>query len=218
MDIVVLVSGHGSNLRAVAAAIEAGTCDARIRAVISDRTNAPALEFAAERGVETLTLPLREGDDREAWNQELANAIAAFDPALVVFAGFMRVVGSPVVQRFPGRIINVHPALAPAFPGVDAPAQAIEARVRISGCTVHVVDEGVDTGPILAQAAVPVFPDDDRDSLHQRIQAQEHHLLPRVIQWIASGKLELDPSPRFTEPLVGAADRLVSPRVTGDPE
>lgn len=217
MNIVVLVSGQGSNLRAIAGAIDAGTCAARIAAVISDRPGAAALAFAAERGIATEVVPLRKGDDRDAWNEALADRIAGFDPGLVVFAGFMRVVGPSVVRRFPGRIVNVHPALLPSFPGVDGPAQAIRARVRIAGCTVHIVDEGVDTGPILAQAAVPVLPDDDRDSLHHRIQAREHELLPRVIHWVATGALVLEPQPRFTAEVRGAGEHLVFPRVAGDP-
>lgn len=217
MDLVVLASGHGSNLRAIAAAIDEGTCDARLAAVISDRGTAPALEFAAERGVPTQVLPLRKGDDRDAWNERLANAMAQHDPDLVVLAGFMRVVGKPVLERFAGRMINVHPALLPAFPGMDGPRQAVEAGVRISGCTVHVVDEGVDTGPILAQAAVPVLPDDDPDALHHRIQAQEHRLLPRVVHWIATGALRLVPEPHFTVSLEGTEDHLVFPRLPGAP-
>ncbi|MFW5925129.1 MAG: phosphoribosylglycinamide formyltransferase [Myxococcota bacterium] len=216
MDLVVLASGHGSNLRAIAAAIDAGECAARIAGVVSDRSSAEALDFAAARGVPTAVVPLRKGDDRQQWNIALADALADFEPDLIVFAGFMRVVGPPILARFPGIILNVHPALLPSFPGVDGAQQAIDARVRISGCTVHVVDEGVDTGPILAQAAVPVLPDDDRDSLHHRIQVQEHRLLPRVIHWVGTGALELRPRPRFTVPVSGSDARLVFPRLADE--
>jgi phosphoribosylglycinamide formyltransferase-1 len=123
----------------------------------------------------------------------LAEEVTALKPDLVVLAGFMRVLGAPLLERFPGRIINVHPALLPSFPGHDAPQDALDGGVRISGCTVHVVDAGVDTGPILAQAAVPVLVADTADTLHARIQVQEHALLPRVIHQIAIGAITLDP-------------------------
>ncbi len=210
MDLVVLASGRGSNLRALHEATEAGRCAARIVAVVSDRADAEALAFARDRGIATRVVPLAKGDDRERWNEALADAIASYGPALVVLAGFMRVLGAKVVDRFAGRIVNVHPALLPAFPGHDAPAQAIRAGVRISGCTVHVVDAGVDTGPILAQAAVPVAPDDDAASLHARIQVQEHRLLPAVVDMIARGLVALDP-PRLTGAEVARGAALLVP-------
>jgi phosphoribosylglycinamide formyltransferase-1 len=193
MNVVVLVSGRGSNLRAICDAIDAGKCDASIAAVVSDRRSAAALEFAGSRGIPTRVLPLRKGDDRDLWNEALAEQVAAFEPQLIVLAGFMRVLGSAMLQRFPGRIINVHPALLPSFPGHNAPQDAIEAGVRISGCTVHVVDQEVDSGPIVAQSAVPVLAEDTADSLHARIQAQEHRLLPWVIHQIAVGAITLNP-------------------------
>jgi len=193
MDVVVLVSGRGSNLRAICAAIDAGTCDANVVGVVSDRRNAAALEFAKGRGIPTKTVSLRKGDDRDAWNESLADEVATLNPELVVLAGFMRVLGAPLLERFPGRIINVHPALLPSFAGHNGPQDALDGGVRISGCTVHIVDAGVDTGPILAQAAVPVLADDTADTLHARIQVQEHQLLPRVIHQIALGAITLDP-------------------------
>jgi len=193
MDIVVLVSGRGSNLMAIFDAIDAGTCNANVVGVVSDRKSAAALGLAAARGVATRVVSLRRGDDRELWNQSLAEEVERLRPEIVVLAGFMRVLGPPLLERFPGRIINVHPALLPSFAGHDGAQDAIDGGVRISGCTVHVVDSGVDTGPIIAQAAVPVLPEDDAATLHARIQAQEHRLLPRVIQQIASGAITLDP-------------------------
>jgi phosphoribosylglycinamide formyltransferase-1 len=124
--------------------------------------------------------------------------MAAFEPGLVILAGFMRIVGAAVLARFGGRILNVHPSLLPAFPGMDGPAQAVAAGVRLSGCTVHVVDAGVDTGPILAQAAVPLLPGDDAASLHARVQVAEHTLLPEVIALVAKGALILEEEgPRY---------------------
>jgi phosphoribosylglycinamide formyltransferase-1 len=210
MDLVVLASGTGSNLRALAAAIDEGRCAARIVAVISDKPLAPALDFARDRGVETRTLPLRKGDDRDLWNRSLVEVIASFSPDLVVLAGFMRVLGEVVIHRFAGRIVNVHPALLPSFPGVDGAAQAVRAGVRISGCTVHLVDDGVDTGPILAQAAVPVHPDDDAATLQARIQVQEHRLLPQVVDFIARGLITLEP-PRVAGAPIALDASLVVP-------
>jgi phosphoribosylglycinamide formyltransferase-1 len=134
----------------------------------------------------------RDFADRVAWDAALADALGATAPELVVLAGFMRIVGPAVLSRYERRLINVHPSLLPAFPGIDAPAQAVAKGVAISGCTVHLVDGGVDTGPILAQAAVPVMPGDDAASLHARIQTAEHQLLPAVVAAIARGVLSPD--------------------------
>ncbi|TFH26141.1 MAG: phosphoribosylglycinamide formyltransferase [Myxococcales bacterium] len=210
MDVVVLVSGRGSNLRAICDAVDAGTCSANIVGVVSDRKNAAALEFAGARGIATRVVPLRKGDERDAWNEALAEEVTALKPDLVVLAGFMRVLGAPLLERFPGRIINVHPALLPSFPGHNGPQDALDGGVRISGCTVHIVDAGVDTGPILAQAAVPVLAGDTADTLHARIQGQEHALLPRVIHQIAIGAITLDPL-TVTTPVADPARSLSVP-------
>ncbi len=210
LRIVVLVSGTGSNLRAIADAIDGGECRAELVGVVSDKKKAAALEFAANRGVPVAAVPLRKGDDRDAWNISLAEQIASFEPELVVLAGFMRIVGAPILDRFKGRVINLHPSLLPAFPGHDATEQAVGARVRISGCTVHVVDSGVDSGPIIAQTAVPVLSEDTPETLHARIQVQEHRLLPIVIDWIATGLVTLNPVHVVTPSQDERA--LVSPR------
>jgi phosphoribosylglycinamide formyltransferase-1 len=210
LPIAVLASGRGSNLAAIFRAIDAGRCHAEVALVISDRPDIAALDLAKERGVATLVVSPKEYADRSAWDAALAGAITSCSPSLVVLAGFMRIVGAAVLERFGGRIINVHPALLPSFPGLDAPKQAVAAGVRIAGCTVHLVDAGVDTGPILAQAAVPVLPDDDAAALHARIQPAEHRLLPAVIDWIARGALVLTPAPRFVGPLATPAP-LVHP-------
>jgi phosphoribosylglycinamide formyltransferase 1 len=197
LKLAVLVSGRGSNLRAILDAIEQGTCAARVVGVIADRPGALALELSRERGLESSVVAAKAYDERTDWDLDLARALQALAPDVVVLAGFMRIVGSAVLARFPGRIINVHPALLPAFPGIGAPTQALRARVCLSGCTVHVVDGGVDTGPILAQAAVPVLADDDADALHARIQRAEHALLPAVVNAIAVGSIVLGPEPRY---------------------
>jgi phosphoribosylglycinamide formyltransferase-1 len=200
LSLAVLVSGRGSNLAALLEAIDQGRCHARVAGVVSDRADAPALELCARRGITTQLVLPRAFENRAAWDVALAAAVSELAPELVVLAGFMRLLGAPLLGRFPGRIINVHPALLPAFPGKDGPAQAVAARVSLSGCTVHVVDAGVDSGPILAQAAVPVLPDDDAARLHARIQHAEHRLLPAVVDAIARGQYELEGEgglPRF---------------------
>lgn len=188
MRIAVLVSGRGSNLRALAEAIEEGRCAATLVGVIGDRHRCDALAFAAERGLPTRVVRPRDHTDRRRWDEALVEAIAGLGAEWVVLAGFMRIVGPAVLERFGGRIVNVHPSLLPAFPGLHATQQALDAGVRISGCTVHLVDAGVDTGPILAQGAVPLRGDDDAVSLHARIQRLEHQLLPRVVDALAKGE------------------------------
>lgn len=211
LRLVVLASGHGSNLEALLEAIGAERCAARVAAVVSDRPRAPALGLAEDRGIPTRVVRPRDHGDRPTWDAALAAAIGEHGPDLVVLAGFMRLVGAPVLARFGGRLVNVHPSLLPAFPGLDAPAQAIRAGVRLSGCTVHLVDDGVDTGPILAQAAVPVHPDDDPASLHARIQRLEHRLLPAVVDAVATGRIDPGPPPRPVAPFDPDAAGLVSP-------
>jgi phosphoribosylglycinamide formyltransferase-1 len=198
LPIVVLISGKGSNLSAILDARRSGRCSVDVRAVLSDRESAEGLALARERGIATGVVRLKDHPDRERWNLALAAAIAEYAPAVVVLAGFMRVLGAPVVSRFRGSIVNVHPALLPSFPGTDAPAQAIAAGVRVSGCSVHVVDAGVDTGPVLAQAVVPVLPDDDAERLHERIKQLEHRLLPAVLDAIARGEITLGERPHVS--------------------
>ena len=211
MNIVVLASGRGSNFDALLRAIDKDECAARVVGLVSDQPSARARELAAQHAIPDVVVPLERGADRVAWNERLCAAIASFAPDLVVLAGFMRLLGGPVIERYAGRIINVHPALLPSFPGTHAPEQAIAACVRISGCTVHLVDAGIDTGPILAQGAVAVHPDDTAETLHERIQTVEHTLLPRVVDWIARGVIELGPRPRFTGNVESARDPLLSP-------
>jgi phosphoribosylglycinamide formyltransferase-1 len=211
----VLVSGRGSNLRALSAAIDQGRCAAQLECVISDREDAAALSFARERGVKTDVVRPKQYPDRAAWDSALAAAMSTHPSDLVVLAGFMRLLGPAVLGQFRNRIVNVHPSLLPAFPGVDAPLQAIQKGVTLSGCTVHLVDEGVDTGPILAQAAVPVLASDDAASLHARIQIAEHALLPAVVSAIATGKIVLDRTPRHVAQLEphDASEAFVWPRL-----
>ena len=182
----VLVSGRGTNLQAL---LDAPIAPAEIVCVISNRPGAPALDRARAAGVTAVTIDHKTYASRDVFEEALLEELAGHGVELVVLAGFMRILGHRFISQFPARIVNTHPALLPAFPGVDAAAQAIAYGVRVSGVTVHFVDDGVDTGPIIAQRAVPVRPDDDAHSLHARIQVEEHQLLPRVVQALAAGKI-----------------------------
>ena len=192
--VVVLASGRGSNLRALARAADRAAGAFEIVAVVSDRRRSEALAFARSRGAGTAVVRPRDHGDRETWDVALAEAVAAFEPDLVVLAGFMRLVGPAMLRAFEGAILNVHPSLLPAFPGLHAPQQAIEARAPVSGCTVHLVDAGMDTGRVLAQREVPIRAGDDAASLHLRIQAVEHELLPEVVLALSKARAE-DPHP-----------------------
>jgi phosphoribosylglycinamide formyltransferase-1 len=216
LPIAILISGTGSNLRAILEAADAGRCDVDVRAVISDRESAKGLDLARGRSIPTRVVKLKDFADRAQWDIALTQTVAEHAPSLVVLAGFMRVVGQAMIARFPGLIINVHPALLPLFPGTDGPAQAVRAGVRVSGCTVHVVDSGVDTGPIIAQAVVPVLPGDDADRLHERIQRLEHRLLPAVIDGVARGRIELGSEVRVAERWFDPAAMLVSPAIAAE--
>jgi phosphoribosylglycinamide formyltransferase-1 len=187
----VLASGRGSNLQAILDAIEAGRCPARVAVVVSDRKDAPALERARRAGAKAVHLDPRAYPDRVAFDDAVAEVLRQHGTELVCLAGYMRVLSAEFVRRFPGRILNVHPALLPAFPGLHAQRRALEHGVKIAGATVHLVDEGVDTGPIVLQAAVPVLDDDTEDTLAARILVEEHRLYPEAIRLYAEGRLRL---------------------------
>ncbi|MEL7369462.1 MAG: phosphoribosylglycinamide formyltransferase [Myxococcota bacterium] len=186
MRVGVLVSGSGSNLQAL---LDADLGPARVVVVLSNVPGVKALDRAASAGVPTVVLPHQDHASREHFDRAMVGALRDANVELVVLAGFMRLVTPVFLNAFPDRVINIHPALLPAFPGVQAQKQAFEAKVRITGCTVHLVDAGMDTGPILAQAAVPVLDDDRLIDLQRRILATEHALLPRVVRAIATGRL-----------------------------
>lgn len=190
--VVALVSGTGTNLAALLAAHGDPAFGARVVGVVSDRAGVRALDIAREAGVPTAVVAPADFPDRAAWDVGMAQAVGVFDPALVVSAGFMRILGSAFLDRFGGRVINTHPALLPAFPGAHAVRDALAYGVRVTGCTVHVVDAGVDTGPIIAQQVVEVQPDDDEAALHERIKVIERELLVDVVGRIARGGLVVD--------------------------
>lgn len=176
--VVVLVSGSGTLLQAV---LDAADLPARVVAVGADRDGIAGLERAERAGVPTFVTKLKDHPDRTAWDRALTKAVTAYEPDLVVSAGFMKILGPEFLAAFGGRVINTHPALLPAFPGAHAVADALAYGVRVTGCTVHLVDAGVDTGPIVAQEAVNVTPGEDVDVLHERIKVVERRLLVDVI-------------------------------------
>lgn len=191
LNLGVLISGRGSNLLALLHAEAAHRLDARVRLVLSNREGAGGLVHAQARNVPTRVIAHKSYPTREAYDHVVVDALREAGVDFVVLAGFMRIVTPVLLDAFPDRVINIHPSLLPSFPGVDAQAQALTHGVKISGCTVHFVDAGCDTGPILAQSAVPVLPDDTEETLSGRILAAEHALLPRALQWIAQGKVEI---------------------------
>lgn len=188
----VLLSGSGTNLQALIDAIAAGTLDARIAVVISNVADAGGIARARQHQLPAVILPHAAAASREAYDARVVETLRAHDVQLVVLAGFMRLVTPVLLQAFPMRVLNVHPALLPAFPGLHAERQALAHGARITGVTVHFVDELTDHGPILAQAAVPILPDDTEATLHSRIQRQEHRLYPFAIQLIAQGRVRVD--------------------------
>lgn len=192
--LAVLASGKGSNLEALIAASRDGTLGADIALVVSDREDAPALDKARQAGIKALYLdpdspkPGRVGPD---FTRRLLEELEKHNIQYVALAGFMRIISRPVVAAYRWRMLNIHPSLLPAFPGLDAVQQALDHGVKVSGCTVHFVDEGMDTGPIVLQEAVPVFDDDDKESLTRRIQAVEHRLYPKAVNLLVSGRLQV---------------------------
>lgn len=187
----VLISGEGTNLQAIIDAVERGDLKADIRLVVSNHADARGLERALHHGIQFKVISHRDFATREAFDCALVDALRARDVELVACAGFMRLLSPVMLHAFPNRIMNIHPALCPAFPGVDAPRQALAYGVRFTGCTVFFVSEGVDDGPIIVQAVVSVYPDDDEEQLAQRIHAEEHRIYPYAIRLFQEGRLEV---------------------------
>jgi phosphoribosylglycinamide formyltransferase-1 len=183
----VLISGRGSNLQSIIDARAAGRLDATIALVVSNRAGAQGLERAREAGIDAVHLNPRDFPDRVAYDQALAALLLARKVDLVCLAGFMRLVGRPLLDAFPNRILNIHPSLLPSFPGLDAQRQALEHGVRVTGATVHLVTAELDAGPIVLQAAVPVLEDDSVDALSARVLVEEHRLYPEAISIILGG-------------------------------
>lgn len=192
-SIVILISGRGSNMESILAAAIPG---ARISAVISNRPDAAGLSHAAARGIPTAVVDHKAYAAREDFDAALAAAIDAHSPDLVVLAGFMRVLTDGFVDRYLGRLMNIHPSLLPSFTGLHTHRRALEAGVRVHGATVHFVTPALDVGPIIIQAVVPVRADDDEDSLSQRVLAEEHRIYPQAVRWFVEERLVIDASGR----------------------
>ncbi len=191
LRLAVLASGRGSNFTALCQAIDGGQLDAEIVLVISDKKAAPVLDRARERSIDHYHIDLQDHIDKAAYEGEIIKKLQAYDVQLVVLAGYMRLVGKELLQAYPWKIINIHPALLPAFPGLNAHQQAVDYGVRVSGCTVHFVDDGIDSGPIIMQRAVGVLPEDDAETLAARILVQEHQIYAEALQLFATGKVYL---------------------------
>ncbi len=187
----ILISGRGSNFEAIADSVASGRINASIAVVISNRPEAPGLEIARKRGIPAVCIPSK-GLDREVYDRMVVAELRRRDVDLVCLAGFMRLLSAYFVREFPQRILNIHPSLLPAFPGLDAQHQALEHGVKVSGCTVHFVDEFLDHGPIVVQTAVPVGDDDTAETLSARILREEHRIYTEAINIVLSGKWRLD--------------------------
>ena len=204
LRVAVLASGTGTNLQAILDSVH-GRDGVEVVAVASDKPGAMALDRAADAGIETGVFPASGFEDRDARDSALAGWLEEREVELVVLAGYMQLLSPAFIARFPNRIVNVHPALLPSFAGLDAIGQALEHGVRITGVTVHFVDDGVDTGPIILQRPIPIPVDRDRGALEEAIHAAEHELLPQAIRLIAEGRVSFDPAnPRLV--LISPAD------------
>jgi phosphoribosylglycinamide formyltransferase 1 len=194
LRVAVFASGSGSNFQAIADAVNSGKLDIQIELLVCDKPKAKAVERAGALGIPALVLRPKSFESREAYEQAILAELKERQIELVVLAGYMRIVGSTLLDAYMGRIVNIHPSLLPSFPGLDAIGQALAHGVRVTGVTVHFVDGGMDTGPIIAQRAVEIRPEDTADTLAERIHAVEHQLFPEVLQWIRDGRVGLDES------------------------
>lgn len=190
-QLAVLISGSGTNLQAIMDAQKAGTLDAEIAVVFSNRANAAGLERAAQAGIPTASLDHRDYPDREQFDQAMIEVLTPYAPDTVVLAGFMRILSAVFVRHYAGRLINIHPSLLPKYRGLNTHARALEAGDSEHGCSIHFVTEELDGGPLIAQAPIAVHANDTVDSLSKRVQQREHRLYPQVLQWRAQDRLEL---------------------------
>lgn len=215
VPIGVLISGSGTNLQAIIDAIEENRLDAAIRVVISNRAEAYGLVRARERGIATEVVDHRQFPSREPFDEAILGLLRERQVELVILAGFMRLLSPVLVRAYPNRIMNIHPALLPAFPGLHVQKRAAEHGVRFSGCTVHFVSEQCDEGPIIIQAVVPVYPDDTEESLSARILKEEHRIYPRAIQLYSEGRLRVEGRRVFVEGLTKEERVLIVPPLQG---
>jgi phosphoribosylglycinamide formyltransferase-1 len=187
----ILISGRGSNFEAIARNVQAGKIDAEIGVIISNKEEAAGLAIARQMGLNALCIPSK-GKEREAFERELVAALRQHEVDLVCLAGFMRVLTPYFIREFKGRILNIHPAILPSFPGVEAQKQALDYGAKFTGCTVHFVDEGVDTGPVVAQAVVPILDDDTVETLAARILKEEHRIYTEAVNLVIEGRIRIE--------------------------
>lgn len=192
MNIVVLISGRGSNLQAIINAVEAGKISAKVSCVISNVPSAFGLERAKQHNIQTSIVNSKDFKDKTGYEAALLKAIDEHSPDLICLAGYMRIVGADIIKKYKGKIINIHPALLPSFPGLHGQKQALDYGVKVSGCTVHFVDEGCDTGPVILQRTVPVLENDTEATLSARILEEEHKAYPEAIRLFTQGKLKIE--------------------------
>ncbi|WP_027192144.1 phosphoribosylglycinamide formyltransferase [Fundidesulfovibrio putealis] len=216
LPIAVLVSGSGSNLQALIDRVESGALEARIALVLSNKPDSYGLKRARSHGIPALCIPHTEYADRLEFDRAMIRAIREAGAETVVLAGFMRMLSAEFLKAFAGRVLNIHPALLPSFPGVRGQRDAADYGVTLAGCTVHFVDELMDHGEVVIQAAVPAYPDDDGDSLAERILALEHRILPQAVQWLAQGRIQVKGrkvhvTPTGIQRAVPPANALVNP-------
>jgi phosphoribosylglycinamide formyltransferase 1 len=198
LPVAILISGRGSNMAAIATRSLAGTCPYRVDVVISDRADAAGLVRARELGLRTEVLTAKPGQSRSEYDAELSAALRRHSPAVVALAGFMRILSSPLVEEYAGRMLNIHPSLLPKFPGLHTHARALAEGVSEHGCSVHFVTAELDGGPVIIQGRIAVEPGDDASKLAARVQVQEHRIYPLAIDWLATGRLEWGAgTPRF---------------------
>ena len=214
LNLAVLASGRGSNFQSILDEIEKGRLQASIRILIADNPNAYAIERAKKHGIESLIIRPKEFNTKDDFYTSIVTELKKRDVALVVLAGFMRIVGAPLIDAFPNRIMNIHPALLPNFPGLHGQKQAVDYGVKISGCTVHFVDKGMDTGPIIIQAAVPVYDTDTEETLSERILKLEHRIYPEAIRLFSENRLKLEGRRVNIIGSTASDDFLVNPPVT----
>ncbi len=213
LSLAVLASGRGSNFQALVRLMEAGRLSVRVALLLSNKPDCPAVAFAREKGIPVWAEDHRVFPDREAFDQAMLTAMAGAGVEAVVLAGYMRLLSGAFVRAYAGRILNLHPSLLPAFTGSHAGADALAYGARVTGCSVHFVEEELDSGPPVIQAALPVFPEDTEHSLMPRIHALEHRILPQAVSWLAQGRLRLEgrkvrllPAPQQKQTAVGSTE------------
>jgi len=214
VNIGMLVSGSGTNLQSIIDAIEAGRCDASIKIVVSNRPDAFALERAKKHGIATAVIRVKDFPEREAFDAEVLRILRENGVELIVLAGFMRIISRVLLDAYHMKIMNIHPSLLPSFPGLDVQKAALDYGVKFSGCTVHFVDGGLDSGPIIIQAVVPVKDEDTAESLSKRILIEEHRIYPQAIQLFSEGRLEIRGRRVFIRGSQPPASAVTNPLIT----